>query len=225
MGEKTPQQVFTCIKPDVGHLRIFGFPVYFHVLKDKRNKMENTRNKGMLFWYCDNSKYFRIYVCGQRNIKFSRDVTFNEDVSLGKERYIPPPLEKKDGDIDVPEGPYEPELEKGVFDDPVEPMDPLDPSPCDPLARKTIWLHDTLQDFEQHVTAKGTFRESKKPCKYQGYVVDMSPIIQVEHRTFEETMKEKVWKDAMAEKYESIMKNNVWEVVPRPKGKSLMTSN
>lgn len=52
----------------------------------------------------------------------------------------------------------------------------------------------------------------------------MSNIIQAEPCTFEEVVKEQVWKDAMAEEYESIMKNDVWEVVLRPEGKSFATS-
>jgi len=42
--------------------------------------------------------------------------------------------------------------------------------------------------------------------------------------TFKEAMKEQVWKDAMAEEYESIINNDVWDVMPRPKGKFMVTS-
>ena len=51
----------------------------------------------------------------------------------------------------------------------------------------------------------------------------MSAIIQTKPTTFEEQMKEQVWKDSMTKKYESIMKNDVWDVVPRPKDKSVVT--
>lgn len=154
------------MKPDVGHLRIFGYPVYFHVPKDKRNMLDATRKKGMFVGYCDNSKAFKIYVSGQRNIEFNRDVTFDEDVALGKERDIPPPpVEKKDDDMDLLECPYVPKPKKYVIDDPMEPMDPLDPTPCDPPTKKrSLWLRNTLQDVERHVAAKGTFRERKEPC-------------------------------------------------------------
>ena len=58
----------------------------------------------------------------------------------------------------------------------------------------------------------------KKP-----YVVAMSTMIQATPSTFGEAVKEQVWKDSMAEEYESIMKNDVWDVVPRPKDKSVVT--
>ena len=107
LGDKTLEEVFTGIKPNVDHLRILGYPVYFHVLKYNRNKLETNGNKYKFVGYCENFKTFRIYVHGQRSIEFSRDVTFDEDSSLGKERDIPPPppVEKKDDDMDLLEGP------------------------------------------------------------------------------------------------------------------------
>jgi len=41
---------------------------------------------------------------------------------------------------------------------------------------------------------------------------------------FEEEVKERVWKDVMAEEYESIMKNDMWDMVLIPQGKSVVTS-
>ena len=90
--------------------------------------------------------------------------------------------------------------------------------------RRPSWLRDTLEDAERHIAPRGTFRESKKPNRYQGYSVAMTTIVKFEPGTFEETMKHQVWKDAMNEEYESIMKNDVWDVVPRPKDKSVVTS-
>jgi hypothetical protein len=39
----------------------------------------------------------------------------------------------------------------------------------------------------------------------------MRKIIDSEPSTFEEAAKQKVWKDAMMEEYQSIMKNDVWK--------------
>lgn len=149
-------------------------------------------------------------------------ITFNEDVA--RDVPLPPPPEDKSDDMDILEGPFVPGFED-IDDDPMEPMDPLDPPPCDPPARKrSLWLKDRLQDVEKHVVARGTFRESKKPCRYQAYVVTTSNMIQDEPHTFEEVVKEQVWKDAMVEEYESIMKNGIWDVVSRPKERSVVMS-
>ena len=40
LGNKTPEEMFSGEKPKLGHLKIFGFPVYIHVPKEKRLKLE-----------------------------------------------------------------------------------------------------------------------------------------------------------------------------------------
>ena len=102
------------------------------------------------------------------------------------------------------------------------PMHPIDAPPSN--QRRPSWLRDTLEDAERHISRRGTFRESKKPKRYQGYLAAMSTIVQYEPGSFEEVVKHQVQKDAMYEKYESIMKNDVQEVVPRPEDKSVVTS-
>jgi hypothetical protein len=49
LKDKTPKEVFSGIKPEVGHLRIFGCPMYIHVPKEKRTKMEHLGKKGFLW--------------------------------------------------------------------------------------------------------------------------------------------------------------------------------
>ena len=99
-----------------------------------------------------------------------------------------------------------------------EPMDPIDPPAHEPSSskRRPSWLRETLEDVERHIAPSGTFRESKNPNRYQGYLTAMSTIFQNEPSSFEEVVKHQVWKDAMNEEYELIMKNDVWDVVPRP---------
>jgi hypothetical protein len=41
--------------------------------------------------------------------------------------------------------------------------------------------------------------------------------------SYEEAAENQVWKDAMAEEYQSIMQNDVWDVFPRPKEKSVVS--
>jgi hypothetical protein len=64
LKDKTPEEVFSRIKPKVGHLRIFGCPVYIHVPKEKRTKMEPLGKKGAFVGYSENSKAYRICVPG-----------------------------------------------------------------------------------------------------------------------------------------------------------------
>jgi hypothetical protein len=61
-------------------LRIFGCPVYIHVPKDKRKKLEPSGKKGIFVGYSETSKAYRIYVPGQQKVEISRDVTFDEKI-------------------------------------------------------------------------------------------------------------------------------------------------
>jgi hypothetical protein len=56
LKDKTPKEVFTGIKPEVGNLRIFGCPIYIHVPKEKMTKMEPSGKKGVFVGYNENSK-------------------------------------------------------------------------------------------------------------------------------------------------------------------------
>jgi transposase InsO family protein len=86
LKDKTLEEVFLGIKLEVGHLRIFGCPVYIHVPKEKRIKMEPLRKKGVFVEYSENSKAYRIYVPGQRQIEVSKDVTFHEEAAFKKSK-------------------------------------------------------------------------------------------------------------------------------------------
>ena len=81
LENKTLEEVFSSKKPEVSHLRIFGCPVYIHISKEKRTKLDPSRKKGIFVGYSESSKDYRIYFLGFKNIDISRDVTFNEDSS------------------------------------------------------------------------------------------------------------------------------------------------
>jgi hypothetical protein len=86
LGLKTPEGMFTGKKPEVSHLKMFGCPVFIHIPKEKRNKLEPSGKKGIFVGYYEVSNAFRIYIPGHRHIEISRDVTFDEEAALKKSR-------------------------------------------------------------------------------------------------------------------------------------------
>jgi hypothetical protein len=86
LGFKTLEEMLNGKKPKVSHLKIFGFPVFIHILKEKRNKLEPSGKKGIFVGYCEVSKAFKIYIPGHHHIEISRDVTFEKDAVLKKSR-------------------------------------------------------------------------------------------------------------------------------------------
>ena len=51
LGNKTPEEMFSGEKPEVSHLWIFGCPVYIHVPREKRPKLEPSGRKGIFVGY------------------------------------------------------------------------------------------------------------------------------------------------------------------------------
>jgi hypothetical protein len=86
LGFKTPEEMFTGKKPEVSHLKIFGCPVFVHILKERRTKMDPSEKKGIFVGHYEVSKAFRIYIPGYHHIEISRDVTFDEDTTLKRSR-------------------------------------------------------------------------------------------------------------------------------------------
>ena len=62
MGKISLKEDFTMKKPDIGHLRIFGYLVYCHVLVEKRMKLESTAKNGIFIGYSETPKSYRVYI-------------------------------------------------------------------------------------------------------------------------------------------------------------------
>ena len=89
LENKTPREVFSGKKPEFSHLRIFGCPVYIHVLKENRTKLDPLGRKGIFVGYSESSKAYRIYFPGFKNINISMDVKFDEDSAYNKSKKRP----------------------------------------------------------------------------------------------------------------------------------------
>jgi hypothetical protein len=68
LKDMTPEESFSGRKPNVENIIIFGCPIYSHIPKDKRNKLEPPRKKGIFVGYNDSSKAYRIYIPEQHKI-------------------------------------------------------------------------------------------------------------------------------------------------------------
>ena len=56
LKNKTLEEVFSSKKPEVSHLKIFGCPVYIHIPKEKRTKLDTSGKKGIFVGYFECSK-------------------------------------------------------------------------------------------------------------------------------------------------------------------------
>jgi hypothetical protein len=217
--------MFTGKKPKVSHLKIFGCPMFIHIPKEKRNKLDPSGKKGIFVGYCEVSKAFRIYILGHHHIEISRDVTFDEDEALKKSRRCQ--LEEV-----YEEEPIIPMIVEPVREVPrvVEPVRGVIPSPDEELLedhdtievqeppqmtilhkRKPAWARELIQYGEKYGVPQGTTRQVKRPNPFSSYMALMCDLLEEEPSCFEEAIHRKEWADAMTEEYQSIMKNEVWD--------------
>jgi hypothetical protein len=64
LGNKTLEEVFTGNKLEISHLRTFGCPVFIHVPKEKRTKLESSGKKGTFVGYSETLKAYKMYYPG-----------------------------------------------------------------------------------------------------------------------------------------------------------------
>jgi hypothetical protein len=222
LKDMTPKEYFSGKKPNVENLRIFGCPVYSHIPKGKRNKLEPSGKKWIFMGYSDSSKAYRIYIPKQHKIEVIRDVTFNEKMAFKKS--IEENIEEEEIEELNKESTKNINDENELSDHPMEPCENIDSDIVPKTKKIPSWLDATLQDSERLKVLEGTFRKSKRPKIFSSYATYMTKLLEEEPTTFEEVVQKGQWKEAMKEEHQSIMKNEVWEIVPRPKEKSVVTS-
>ena len=117
--------MYTENNPEVRYLKIFGCPVYVHVPKEKRTKLDPSKKKGIFVGYCEYSKAFRIYISRFHHIEISRDVTFDEETALKKARRCQlEEVHEKDVPPRGTEAEPTPEIVASEYHDMLEPQDP-----------------------------------------------------------------------------------------------------
>jgi hypothetical protein len=127
LKDKTPEEAFSGKKPNVENLRIFGCPVYSHIPKDKKNKLEPSGNKRIFVGYSEPSKAYTIYISEQHKIEVSRDMTFNKKMAFNKS--IEETIEEEEYEEPIEEGTCLPKIqneEKEQIDHPMQPCDTID---------------------------------------------------------------------------------------------------
>jgi hypothetical protein len=181
--------MFFVKKPEVSHLKIFGCPVFVHIPKEKRTKLDPSRKKGIFVGYCEVSKAFIIYIPGYYHIEISRNVTFDEDATLKKSRrcqleevYEEEPIAPRVAEP-VREVTTSPDDEIQEDHDMIESQKP--PQMTISHKRKPSWERELIQDGEKYGAPEGTMRQIKKPKPFSSYMDLMCDLVEKEPTCFE----------------------------------------
>eukprot|EP00253_Pinus_taeda_P031980 PITA_31980 len=221
---KTPEEAFSSKRPDVGHFRIFGSSVYFHVTKDARKKLEPTSELGILVGYTDTPHNYRVYFPASRRTVVRRNLKFDEQkamqVSLKRElqlqameELLVPKEEEPQTDVEQPHVEV-PRLETSTQEE----------SSRD-VRKRTREADRLLSDARENVGEPSSQRRQRMSLeRYTGYMAFVGECAETEPSSFEEAVQQPIWVDSMVEEYDSIVRNSVWDVVPRPENKSVVSS-
>ena len=207
----TPYEVWTGVKPNIEHFRVFGSLCHVKGLGEKVKKLQD-RSKPMVFiGYEVGTKGYKCYDPEIGRVYISRDVIFEEKSQWNWKNSN---MEKKEGTF------YSPNF----FDTDEEKIDqeaPLDDYHED--VRSLNGIPDNGQGGHQ-------IREESSPRKFANFdriyeatkQVSIDPescyLTQEEPSSYNEASKENVWRQAMEEELDSIEKIETLEMVTPPPG-------
>jgi len=77
----TCEEKFTGKKPDVSHLRMFGYIAYMHVPDEKKSKLDSKAEKCIFIGYSLEQKGYTSLNPSTRKLQVTKDVVFDEMVS------------------------------------------------------------------------------------------------------------------------------------------------
>jgi hypothetical protein len=96
LEDKTPEEAFTGVKPEVSCFCLFRCPIYIHVRVEKRTKFDPSNRKHLFVCYSETSKAYKVYIPEQRKTILSRDVKYEEDIASKKSHELIPMIENEE---------------------------------------------------------------------------------------------------------------------------------
>lgn len=242
----TPYHLWTGEKPDVSGLRVFGCPVFCHVPKELRRKLDGKSWKGIFVGYAVNG--YRVYDPRSKKIVVVRDVIFDEkavgncptEPNISYESHLPlvgDTVEQLESTVAQP----------GLDNEQQEPEDQrssLEAGRCDEdygfqsedeaFQGFESCDEDNGEDIQDQAAPTDApevadRRVRSRPVWHKDYIMDfagfsLSAINYVDNLpdTLEGIMKRDDWvhwQAAVNDEMESLQKNQTWTLVKLPKGK------
>jgi hypothetical protein len=230
-GFKTPYQAFTGKKPNLSHIRTFGCIAYVQELPKNRTKLENKATTCILLGYSAISKAYRLQELNSKRILESRNVVFDENLTLKNSKAVqshPATLE-----VDL-EDAFDEEIvqnaagsdsgaesdQESEFEDAREQQTPRKPSSgrsqAPPAPRKSARASKAPGEWWKVQSGNIAFA-----------LATAMKIMDPEPNSYKEAMlssEKEQWQAAMNEEYSSLMKNQTWELVELPKDRKAIAS-
>lgn len=215
---KTPYETWTNKHYDINNLKIFGTPVYVHIPKEKRRKLDSKGEKGIMVGYGENVKGYRVLFQKNNSVEVKRDVVFLERGQEEKEQVV-----QLDYDIDTPESTSEDQMASCESEQP----------PGQVVASPNVSTDTVESDSSTYVPCTSdegssdeddtnlpprqrSTRVRKQTSFYKCHHVSSEV---TEPKTYKEAMSRKdasEWQKAINRELQTLKDNKTWEVCEKP---------
>jgi hypothetical protein len=219
---KTPWEAFHRKKPNVSHLRVFGAPVYMHVSKELRDKLESVSEKGRFLGYEPDAKAYRILRERDNWVIVSRDVIVDEQLTVAEK----PGVEIDMGMEEDAAEAFLPAAQRRVRRVKMEPQSDVPENPHGEIVGVEAAAEDVggqLENEEQRGVRRNPVRERRKSGEW--YRANLASSKDGAYAPDPMTYKEAIagadadlWRKAMNEEMTSLLENGTWELGKLPKG-------
>lgn len=233
--DKTPEEMWSGIKPKVDYFKVFGCLTHVHVPDQKRTKLDDKSLQCVLLGVSDESKAYRLFDPVARKIIVSRDVSFEEDKGWNWGRTA----EEVKHDVLIWEGSNDSEDASSENEEEavVEGTETAGVTDQDAEATTSTSSDSSNEDASVHATAEG--RSRRAPNYLQDYetgeglsededyfamfISDDEDYFAMftsheDPSSFEEAERDEKWRKAMDLEIEAIKKNETWQLTTLPKG-------
>ncbi|KAL0453571.1 UNVERIFIED_CONTAM: Retrovirus-related Pol polyprotein from transposon TNT 1-94 [Sesamum latifolium] len=199
-NKRDPRTAWNERKPAVGHFRIFRCIAYADIPDEKRKKLDDKAEKCVFLRVSETSKAYKLFNPLTKKIVIRRDVIFYEDNTWDWDGQRPCSI------IFYSEAETHQPIDsvtKPSNTAPVTPKSPNAATESEHARRRPAWI----SDYE--VTG---INQIENPSTQFALFSDCDPT------TFESTVKEEKWQNAMNDKIDAIERNDTWKLIDLPKG-------
>ena len=212
----TPQEAWTGCKPRVDHFRVFGCLAHVHVPDQKRTKLDDKSKAHIFLGVSKESKAYKLFdpitkkITISRNVKFEENACWKWEQSKGEVHSDVLDWEDKNSDANK-------ELELAEDSNSNNTGNTISQtggnssttssggsepnSPKGRSRRAPAWM-------SEYTTGEGLSEEEEEAMM----ITEEDPV------TYNEAVKYKKWRDAMAKEIDSIEKNGTWRLTTLPSG-------
>jgi hypothetical protein len=234
LDSKTPQEAWSGRKPDVFHLRVFGYKAFAHVPNEKRTKLKSKSMPCVFFGYYEGTKAYCLMCVETKRIVKSRDVVFIEGSREIGGVLHPEKVENvvvhEIVNKEVEEEPLTFSQDTSLNEPTMEGVQ-SESTPSSSLEEEFVISNDNpSNEPSQHVPRERPQRQQREwPLDWwiTTKEVERATITFLEGpQNIEKTLtfeNSKEWECAMQEEYDSLMANNTWTLVPLPASKKTVS--